>query len=269
MSLNDPRRLQVPTPPAGVEIASFATYLEAQKAVDALADSAFAVRAVTIVGSDLRMVERVTGRLNYPRVAIAGAASGGWFGVFVGLLLSMFSQNPALVTIVVCAGIGAAFGMLFGVISYALTGGKRDFTSSSQVVASRYSVLCLPELADEARQRLRQAGVPLVSASDAGPVGSAAVYPGQQQSQQGWPGAPGQYGQPGRYGTPSAPGAQGAPGAPGAPVADQDVSRSGAANGPGAAGAPERPRAVPPVATEPPRYGQRIENPDERPTPES
>ena len=200
MALNDSRALRVPTPPQGIEIASFATYLEAQKAVDVLADGAFAVQAVTIVGSDLRMVERVTGRLSYPRVAMAGVFSGAWFGIFAGLLLSLFSgsEGNLIATIVSCAAIGAAFGSLFGVISYSFTGGKRDFVSSSQVVASRYSVLCLPELAGEARGMLIQAQIPLSHA----------------------PNSP----------APSAP-----------------------------ADAPTAPTASTPDLTQPPRYGQRVE----------
>jgi len=50
--------------------------------------------------------------------------------------------------------VGAGFGMLFGVISYALTGGRRDFTSASQIVAGEYTVLCLPQMAGQARQVL-------------------------------------------------------------------------------------------------------------------
>ncbi len=133
-------------------MASYATYLEAQKAVDFLSDNKFAVELVTIVGTDLKMVERVTGRLTYGRVAIAGAASGAWFGLFVGLLLFMFSGQGGFVLTAV--GIGAGFGLLFSVLSYALTQGKRDFTSQSQIVASSYGILCAPERAGEARQLL-------------------------------------------------------------------------------------------------------------------
>ena len=63
-----------PTLPQGETVASYGTYLEAQRAVDHLADKQFPVQHVTIVGTDLRMVERVTGRLSYPRVALAGFA---------------------------------------------------------------------------------------------------------------------------------------------------------------------------------------------------
>ena len=67
------------------------SYADAQKAVDYLADQQFPVQLVSIVGNDLKMVERVTGRLSYPRVALSGALSGMWFGLFVGVMLSFFT----------------------------------------------------------------------------------------------------------------------------------------------------------------------------------
>ncbi len=156
-SFGTPRVPSVPTPPSGEEVASYPTYLEAQRAVDHLADEDFPVRLVTIVGTDLRMVERITGRLTYARVAGAGTLSGAWFGLFVGLLLGLFSSGFAVVLPAML--IGAAFGMLFGIVSYAATGGKRDFTSSSQVVASSYAVLCRGS-EDAARARLMLSRLP-------------------------------------------------------------------------------------------------------------
>uniref|UniRef100_UPI00356AED0A general stress protein n=1 Tax=Actinotalea sp. TaxID=1872145 RepID=UPI00356AED0A len=109
MSMNPMSRPpQVPTPPQGEQIASYATYLEAQRAVDHLSDKEFPVQHVTIVGTDLAMVERVTGRLTYSRVAIAGLASGAWFGLFVGLLLSLFSSDGSALPILPAIAIGAA-----------------------------------------------------------------------------------------------------------------------------------------------------------------
>ena len=81
---------RLPTPFHGEVLASYQTYEQAQRAVDYLSDEKFPVQNVAIVGTDLRMVERVTGRLSYPRVALAGAASGAYLGLFVGLLLSLF-----------------------------------------------------------------------------------------------------------------------------------------------------------------------------------
>lgn len=153
-SFRSPRVPAVPTPPTGEEVAVYPTYLEAQHAVDYLADSEFPVRLVTIVGTDLRMVERITGRLTYARVAGAGALSGAWFGLFVGLLLSLFAATPNLGVMLPAVLIGSAFGLLFGVVTYAATGGKRDFTSSSQVVAKSYAVLCQGEEAGRARAML-------------------------------------------------------------------------------------------------------------------
>jgi hypothetical protein len=163
----------LPTPPRGVSIAKYATYLEAQAAVDHLSDNRFPVQFVTIVGSGLRMVERVTGRLTYGRVALAGALSGAWFGLFVGLLLSLLSDT-AFAGVIGAMLLGAGFGMLFGIISYAATRGRRDFTSTSQIVASEYEVLCIEEHAGRAMQLLRSVGSGGGPGAGAGPGGGTA-----------------------------------------------------------------------------------------------
>ena len=145
----------LPTPPTGWPVGSYATYEEAQRAVDHLADSDFPVRDVTIVGVDLMLVERVIGRLTWGRVLLSGAASGAWFGLFVGLLLSLF--NPAgtgFGPILVGLASGVVFGLVFAAVGYGATRGRRDFTSSSQMVAGRYDVLCQPRNAEKARELL-------------------------------------------------------------------------------------------------------------------
>ncbi|MCI2239189.1 hypothetical protein MO973_32140 [Paenibacillus sp. TRM 82003] len=147
------QRLSAPTPPQGEAIGRYATYAEAQRAVDFLSDEHFPVQNVTIVGNNLQMVERVTGRLTYGRAAGAGAASGAWFGLLIGLMLSVFG-NGGTAGLLTGLLIGAGFGMLFAVISYALTGGRRDFTSASQIVAGEYLVLCMPQMSEQARQVL-------------------------------------------------------------------------------------------------------------------
>jgi hypothetical protein len=145
----------VPTPPTGFAVAAYPTYTQAQAAIEHLAKNQFSIEDVTIVGTDLQMVERVTGRLTAGKLAGAGAASGAWFGLFVGLLLSLYGRSTAgLPLILVAVAVGAAFGAVMGYLGYSLAKGKRDFTSSSQVVARRYDVLCQPKSAEQARNLL-------------------------------------------------------------------------------------------------------------------
>ena len=146
----------LPTPPTGWPVGSYATYEEAQRAVDHLADSDFPVRDVTIVGVDLMLVERVIGRLTWGRVLISGAASGAWFGLFVGLLLSLVSPGAttSFGPILLGLGFGLVFGLIFAAVTYRLSRGRRDFQSVSQLVAGRYDVLCQPRNAEKARELL-------------------------------------------------------------------------------------------------------------------
>ncbi|NNG34189.1 general stress protein [Nakamurella aerolata] len=146
----------VPTLPTGFAVAAYPTYLQAQRAVEHLAQNDFAIQDVTIVGTDLQMVERVTGKLTSGKVIGAGAASGAWMGLFFGLLMSFFSQveGGVLLLILVAVLVGALFGAGMGWLGYSMTKGRRDFTSASQVVARRYDVLCEPRTAEAARNLL-------------------------------------------------------------------------------------------------------------------
>ncbi|GAA5126302.1 general stress protein [Haloechinothrix salitolerans] len=146
----------LPTPPSGWPIGSYATYAEAQRAVDYLADSEFPVHDVTIVGVDPLIVERVTARLTWPRVLLGGAASGAWFGLFVGLLLSLFTPGPMLPPLLVGLVAGVSFATTFAAASYASLKGRRDFESQTQFVAGRYDVLCEPRNAEKGRDLLAQ-----------------------------------------------------------------------------------------------------------------
>nr|WP_245945562.1 general stress protein [Corynebacterium senegalense] len=147
------------TRPSGWPVGSFGTYEEAQRAVDGLADQAFPVQNLTIVGVDLMQVENVTGRLTWPRVLAGGAASGAWMGIFIGLLFALFAMpGEGWAVVFWSLLIGAGFGLVFAAISYALTGGKRDFSSATSIVAGRYDVLCAPETAPRARDAIAQMG---------------------------------------------------------------------------------------------------------------
>src|SRR6476659_2416300 len=81
----------LPTPPTGFAVAAYPAYASAQAAVEQLIKHNFSIQDVTIVGSDLQMVERVTGRMTAGKLAAAAAASGAWMGLFVGLLMFVFA----------------------------------------------------------------------------------------------------------------------------------------------------------------------------------
>ncbi len=147
----------VSMPTGGVQVGFYDDYTQAQRAVDFLSDEQFPVENVQIVGSDLRSVEQVVGRLTFARAAGAGAASGAWFGLFVGLLLGIFTPDGSSWFSSVLTGllIGVVFGALFGLAGFAATRGRRDFaTSGRQIVAGRYDVLCNPQFAEQARAHL-------------------------------------------------------------------------------------------------------------------
>jgi len=142
--------------PTGWVIGTYDTYLEAQRAVDYLSDEKFPVEHTTIVGNNLRQVEKITGRLTWGRAITGGLATGAWFGLFVGMLLGIFATQGSAWVSAVLTGVtlGAVFGMTFGAIGYAQLRGRRDFTSRTAVVATTYDVLCDHKFAEEARNHL-------------------------------------------------------------------------------------------------------------------
>ena len=71
---NPPLPLEFPQ-----SLAVYDDYAAAQKSVDFLSDNHFPVEQCMIVGTDLKRIERITGRLTTGRVAAGGALSAsGW-----------------------------------------------------------------------------------------------------------------------------------------------------------------------------------------------
>jgi hypothetical protein len=143
-----------------MSLGTFDKYEDAQKAVDTLSDKHFAVENVLIVGTDLKQLERVTARLSWGRVALGGLLSGVWLGLFVGLILSLFARPSNPVGMLVAAAVyGAVFGLIWSLVGYAFTRGARDFSSVSQVVATKYEVFCEHKVAQQGREILAAAGI--------------------------------------------------------------------------------------------------------------
>ncbi|MER6411241.1 general stress protein [Streptomyces humidus] len=90
-------------------VGSYPTCTGVQRAVDFLSDSKFPVEHTAIIRSDLRMVETVLGRLTRGRAAQAGAGTGAWFGLLIGLLLSVFAAGNHHVLVLVLMLSGLAY----------------------------------------------------------------------------------------------------------------------------------------------------------------
>ena len=118
-------------------------YAKAQHVVDYLSDQGFPVQNVEIVGTELRSIERVTGRLTRGKIAAAGALSGLWIGLFVGIAFSLFSDRNQLGFLFTTPLLGALFGLAWSQLGYstATRRGTRDFVSVKQIVATKYEVL--------------------------------------------------------------------------------------------------------------------------------
>jgi hypothetical protein len=144
----------VPGLPTGLSVGTYDSYTVAQTAVDHLADQKFPVENLAIVGTDLRQVERVTGRMTWAKAALGGAATGAWLGVFVGLLLGLFTDEGWSQIIQFSVLWGALFMLIFGLVGSAATGGRRDFTSQSVTIAGKYEIFCQHQHAEQARELL-------------------------------------------------------------------------------------------------------------------
>jgi len=141
-------------------VARFDDYESAQRAVDRLSDDGFPVESLDVVGSDLRLVERVTGRLTRARAASAGAVSGLWAGLLFGLLLGLFTSGHAFLAVVAVGGaLGVVWGAVFGFAAHAATRGRRDFSSVRTLAAGRYDLIARDGTAGQARTALSAAGL--------------------------------------------------------------------------------------------------------------
>ncbi len=144
-----------PNAPGAITVATYTDYPTAQRAVDYLSDNGFPVEQVSIVGTNVRLIENVLGRLTTGRAAGAGALSGGWFGLFVGLLLSIFTTGSTWWAVILAAVlIGVVWGAIFGGVGHAMTRGQRDFSSVKTLEAAEYGISVPADLADEARAQL-------------------------------------------------------------------------------------------------------------------
>ena len=124
----------------GEKVASFPTYEQAQKAVSSLIAGEVPARDIAIVGTGLRSVERITGRLGYATAARSGALNGLMVGLLFAFIFVLGQPTAQVATFLGVLLVGMALGMLLSLGLYSIVRRRRDFASVMQVTADHYDV---------------------------------------------------------------------------------------------------------------------------------
>jgi hypothetical protein len=140
--------------PHRVVLGSYSTHAAAQHVVDILAEHKFPVEHVTIVGTDLRLQEVVLGRWTWGKALLAGAATGGWIGLLVGLVFLIVSPWPVQ-SMLFSLGVGIVLGLIWAAIARAWQ--RWSFAAVPAIVANHYDVLVDAGRVLEARRILTAA----------------------------------------------------------------------------------------------------------------
>ena len=138
----------------GQTVAQYSSYEAAQKSVSRLIAEDIPAREIAIVGSGLRSVERVTGKLGYATAARSGAINGMLLGLLFAAILVIGSPTVPIQAFVGVLFVGIALGMLMSLVTYSLVRRRRDFASVMQVVAESYQVTVTGSHLAKARQVL-------------------------------------------------------------------------------------------------------------------
>jgi hypothetical protein len=156
-----------PTAAPKTTVATYPSYREAERAVDFLSDRDFPVERIAIVGTGLRTVERVAGRLTTGRAALAGAGQGAMIGLLFALLFGIFFDVEEAFIGVLIYGLvaGAIFGAAFAALFQAAQRGRRDFASTTGMEAERYEIQVDHEASAQAKQLLGELDAPSAGAT--------------------------------------------------------------------------------------------------------
>ncbi len=136
----------------------FAPLLGGPAPVDRMSGCGFPVEHVRIVGDGVRTSSTSPKVMTKGKAALAGSASGAWFGVIVGLLFAIVVVGPLwLWMVLVAVVVGAIWGAIFGFAAHWSTRGRRDFSSVQTLRAQRYDVYVAAEHAAEAARYVESA----------------------------------------------------------------------------------------------------------------
>jgi len=140
--------------PSAEIIAKFDTYDAAVEHVEKLLSGEFPVRQIAIVGRGVRTVERMRGRIGYPRIALSGAINGS----LIGLVFHIFTSGATdaggyASTLITFAGIGA----MANLIRFSISRNKRSFTAQSSIIADSYEIQIPKDLKAQSEDAIAKA----------------------------------------------------------------------------------------------------------------
>lgn len=141
-------------PELGETVLTARDYAVAQKTVSNLIAGEVPAKDISIVGTGVRTIEQVTGRLGVAAAARSGAVNGVLFGLFFGAILVLTTPEAPLQVFAAIVFIGVAIGMVMSLLMFTLMRRRRDFASVTKIVADSYEVKVLPASFAKARQVL-------------------------------------------------------------------------------------------------------------------
>lgn len=124
----------------GRPVAQFTKQERAQEAVRKLIDGGVTPNSISIEGTGVTTVEQVTGKLSFATAARSGAINGALFGIFFGAFVLMSTPNAPIQLPLGVLLIAIALGIVLNLGLFGVTRKRRSYASSSQIVASSYTL---------------------------------------------------------------------------------------------------------------------------------
>lgn len=148
----DPSRAPHPrSMPTGWPVGSFASYEEAEQAVNVLvAEPGIPATALTIVGLNPVEVEHVVGRVTWLRLLVSTLVQSVVLGLLIGVFFSMTGEDMYQ-TMTMAVSMTVLFGLVVTFLPALLAPRRKKFLTRTELVASRYDVVCDPAHARAAR----------------------------------------------------------------------------------------------------------------------
>ncbi|MFW0108570.1 general stress protein [Rothia sp. P7181] len=140
--------------PEGIPVGEYSNRQQLNQALNTLNNANFPLRTLFIQGEGLKQIEFLGNKLSYPKVALASAAQGAFFGAFIGLATALLSNGNFAANLLSSIPLGIAVWMIFGVLSYSRSNKQGNFQTRAQLVPQKYILMAHPSTAGQAQHIL-------------------------------------------------------------------------------------------------------------------